>query len=111
MMINRDDTRILKGLMPIRVYYLLLLTAKIYEYVLLGQGSTHNTWISQPGTGLEKRQFSLQVMFPPEGSQPKLAIIFRVQEKRIYNDGKMTWHPHVDIFFQKNAWLGQYVCI
>ena len=72
---------------------------KTYEYVPPGQGSTHNTWISQPGAGPEKRQCSLKVMFRPEGSQPRLAIIFRGQGKRISDDEKMTWHPNVDIFY------------
>ena len=30
-----------------------------YEYVPPKEGSTHNTWISQPGLGLEKRQCTL----------------------------------------------------
>ena len=57
-----------------------------------------NTWISQPGPGLAKRQCSLQVIFRPEGSQPRLAIFFCGQEKRISDDEKMTWHPDVDVF-------------
>ena len=43
-------------------------------------------------------------MFRPEGSQPRLAIIFCGQGKLISNDEKMAWH-------QKNAWLDQYVYI
>ena len=98
---------------------------KTYEFVELGKGHEHNTWISQPGkrfhyiyhllcsiilfstlknseplyfysffdvqfvrqiniippffigSGLEKRQCSLQVMFRPKGKQPPLGIIFR----------------------------------
>ena len=83
---------------------------KTYEFIPKGQGSTHITWISQPGSGLEKRQCSLQVMFRPEGQQPKLAIIFRGQGKRISEDEKSAWHKDVDVFFQPNAWLDQFVC-
>ena len=97
-MINGDDTSLLKESMLIRVHYLLLFTAKTYEYVSPGQGSTNNTWISQPGPGLAKRQCSLQVIFRPEGSQPRLAIFFCGQEKRISDDEKMTWRPDVDVF-------------
>ena len=50
-------------------------------------------------------------MFRPEGSQPRLAIIFRGQGKRISDDEKMAWHPDVDVFFQQNMWLDQYVYI
>ena len=83
---------------------------KTYEYIPKGEGSMHNTWISQPGSGLEKRQCSLQIMFRPEGQQPKLAIIFRGQGKRISEDERSAWHKDVDVFFQQNAWLDQYVC-
>ena len=69
----------------------------------------HNTWISQPGSGLEKCQCSLQVMFRPEGEQPKLAIIFRGQGKHISQDGKSEWHQGVNVYFQPNAWLDQNV--
>ena len=34
---------------------------KTYEYIPKGEGSRHNTWISQPGLGLEKRQCSLRL--------------------------------------------------
>lgn len=49
-------------------------------------------------------------MFRPEGQQPKLAIIFRGQGKRISQDEKSAWHKEVDVFFQPNAWLDQNVC-
>ena len=61
-------------------------------------------WISQPGSGLDKRQCTLQVCFSPEGKQPKLAIIFRGKGKNISEDEKSSWHPDVDIYFQENAW-------
>ncbi|XP_065658758.1 jerky protein homolog-like [Hydra vulgaris] len=83
---------------------------KTYEYVPKGQGATYNTWISQPGSGLEKRQCSLQIMFRPEGEQPKLAIIFRGQGKRISKDEKLAWHKDIHVYFQQNAWLDQNVC-
>ena len=84
---------------------------KTYEYIPKGEGSMHNTWISQPGSGLEKRQCSLQVMFRPEGEQTKLAIIFRGQGKRISQDEKSEWHKGVNVYFQPNAWLDQNVCM
>ena len=49
---------------------------KTYEFVEKGD-KYHNTWISQPGSGLDKRQCTMQLMFRPEGNQPKLGIIFR----------------------------------
>ena len=49
-------------------------------------------------------------MFPPEGEQPKLAIIFRGQGKFISRDEKSEWHKDVNVYFQPNAWLDQNVC-
>ena len=60
-------------------------------------------WISQPGSGLDKRQCTLQVCFSPVGPQPKLGIIFRGKGK-LSQEEKDSWHPMVDIFFQDNAW-------
>ena len=40
-------------------------------------------WVSQPGSGLDKRQCSLQVCFRPSGLQPKIAVIFRGKGKKI----------------------------
>ena len=68
---------------------------KTYEFVEKGE-KYHNTWISQPGSGLDKRQCTLQVMFRPEGNQPKLGIIFR-GKGRVTMDEKLAWHPGVDV--------------
>ena len=61
-------------------------------------------WISQPGSGLDKRQCTLQVCFRPSGPQPKLTIIFRGAGKRITDDEVQAWHPDVDVYFQEKAW-------
>ena len=94
-----------QGPLPFVVY-----GKKTYEYIPKGEGSTHNTCISQPGSGLEKCQCSVLVMLWPEGEQLKLAIIFRGQEKRISQDEKSEWHKGVNVYFQPNAWLDQNVC-
>ena len=49
-------------------------------------------------------------MFRLEGEQPKLAIFFRGQGKRISQDEKSEWHKDVNVYFQPNAWLDQNVC-
>ena len=49
-------------------------------------------------------------MFWPEGEPPKLAIIFRRQGKRIWQDEESEWQKGVNVFFQLNAWLDQNVC-
>ena len=40
-------------------------------------------WVSQPYSGADKRQYSLNVCFRPEGDQPRIVVIFCGQEKRI----------------------------
>ena len=82
---------------------------RTYEYVESGS-KNHDTWIAQPGSGLDKRQCTLQVAFRPEGNQPRLAIIFRGKGKRISQDEKLTWHSGVDVYFQLNAWMDTKVC-
>lgn len=69
---------------------------RTYEYVPPKEGANHNTWISQPGARLEKRQCTLQVLFRPESN-------------RISEDEKLSWHPNVDVFWQDNAWLDQHI--
>ena len=79
---------------------------KTYHKFDEGKSHRHDkVWISQPGSGLDKRQCTLQVCFRPTGVQPKLAIIFRGTGKRLSDDEKMAWHPDVDIYFQENSWV------
>ena len=74
-------------------------------YEVLSENQRYQkVWIHQPGSGLDKRQCTLQVCFRPEGSQPRLAIIFRGTGKRISEYERMSWHPEVDVYFQENAW-------
>jgi len=70
-----------------------------------------NVWVSQPAPGLEKRQCTLQICFRPDGKQPKIAVIFRGQGKRLSKDEKESWHPDVDVYFQNNAWADTEFCV
>ncbi len=63
----------------------------------------HKVWISQPQSGLDKRQCTLQLCLRPTGQQPRLAVIFRGKGKRISEDEKNAWHPDVDVYFQENT--------
>ena len=83
-------------------------STRTYEYVEK-KDKNHNTWISQPGSGLDKRQCSLQILFRPEGKQPKLGIVFR-GKGFISMDEKLAYHQSVDVFFQPNAWVDIHVC-
>ena len=38
-------------------------------------------WIKQPGSGLDKRQATLQLLIRGEGQQPKPVLIFRGKKK------------------------------
>ena len=67
---------------------------------------TGKIWIAQPSSGLDKRQCTLQIVTRAEGEQPRIAIIFRGQGKRIRIslDEKIAWHQNVDVYWQCNAW-------
>ena len=71
----------------------------------------HKVWISQPGSGLDKRQCTLQVCFRPSGEQPRLGVIFRGTGKRISQDEKEAYHPDVDVYYQENAWADTKVSV
>ena len=62
-------------------------------------------WISQPGSGLNKRQCTLHIHFRPTGPHPKLAIIFRGTGKCISDDEVQMRHPNVDVYFHEKAWV------
>ena len=79
---------------------------RIYEHSEKGnpENRTKKVWISQPQSGLDKRQCSLQVCFRPEDTQPRIAIIFKGRGKRISTVERESWDPDVDVLFQKKAW-------
>ena len=85
-------------------------SSKTYEIVENGQGRNHNTWIAQPGSGLDKRQCTLQICVRPVGKQPPIAVIFRGKGKRISEDEKGAWHPDVKVYFQESAWPDGQFC-
>ena len=68
-------------------------------------------WVSQPGSGLDKRQCSLKVCFRPSGFQPRIDVIFRVTGKRISAAEKSSGHPEVDVYFQECAWADTKFCL
>ena len=61
-------------------------------------------WIAQPGSRLDKRKCTLQICFRPNGEQPRIAVIFRGQGKRIAEDGRQVWFDGIYVYFQQNAW-------
>ena len=50
------------------------MSAKSYSYLSTQQ--QEKVWIAQPGSGLEKRQCSLQICLRPVGPQPRLGLYF-----------------------------------
>ena len=78
---------------------------KTYEQILPGDKENRNkkVWVSQPYSGADKRQCSLNVCFRPEGEQPRIAIVFRGQGKRISQLEKQAWDKDVDVYFEKCA--------
>ena len=70
----------------------------------------HKVWVAQPGSGLEKRQCSLQVCFSPVKDRCRIAIIFRGKGK-ISEDERLAYHKGVDVYFQKCAWADKEVSV
>ena len=60
-------------------------------------------WVGIPGSGLDKRQATLQLCTSPEGDL-RAEIIFRGTGKRISKVEKQSYHKSVDVFWQSNAW-------
>ena len=74
-------------------------------YEIIEPGANHQkTWISQPASGLDKRQCTLQVCARGDGTQPKISIILRGKGKRVHQDEIAAYHPDVDAYWQVNAW-------
>ena len=64
-------------------------------------------WVSTPGSGLDKRQCTLQVLVSSEdNSHIRTDIIFRGKQngRFIHPEEKKLYHPDVDVYFQANAW-------
>ena len=79
-------------------------TTSTYEVnVPKGDRRNHHVWVAHPGSGLEKRQYTLQVCIFPE-SKLRIAMIFRVSRKRISSDEIKAYHPNVDVYWQGNTW-------
>ena len=68
------------------------------------KGRNEKCWIACPGSGLDKRQCSLQVCFSPENNQVRTEIIFRGTGKNISQSEKRKYHKSVDVFWQNKAW-------
>ena len=63
-----------------------------------------SVWVRQVGSGLDKRQCTLQLCIRPEGSQIPPAIIFR-GAGNVKQDEKARYDQRVHVYFQKNAWM------
>ena len=66
-----------------------------------------SVWIAQPGSGLEKRQATLQLVIRPEGEQSvKPTIVFRGLGK-ISPKEAQEYDKRVHVLFQKNVWIDE----
>ena len=73
-------------------------------------GST-SVWVAQPGSGLDKRQCTLQLCIRPSDSQPfPPAIIFRAKGK-VKEEKLKSYDPRVHVFWQKNGWMDKEVAL
>jgi hypothetical protein len=79
---------------------------------------TKRVWVKQPGSGLDKRQCTLQLLIRPLGKQPKPVLIFRgaVVPKRACDRRKRElevarYDPDVTVIWQLKAWADTTTCI
>ena len=71
----------------------------------------HKVWISQPGGGLDKRQWTLQACLRPNGDKPRIGVISRGKVKRISATEKAAYYLDVDVFYPENAWADTNACV
>ena len=71
---------------------------------------SHKVWVRNPASGLEKRQYTLELA-SPKGTNISPGIILHGTGKRILQDEIQTYHKSVDIFWQANAWVDTNVCV
>ena len=78
-------------------------TKKTYEQIRpkYKENRNKNVWVSQPAPGC----------FRSESKQPRISVIFRGLGKRISAVEKASWHPDVNVYFQKNAWADTEFCV
>ena len=77
------------------------------------RGTTYDTlgakqvWVSQPSSGLDKRQATLQLCIRADGEQNvEPALIFR-GKGRVAMAEKGKYDKRVDVYFQQNAWMDE----
>ena len=64
-------------------------------------------WVSQPASGLEKRQTTLQLYIRASGEQTiKPAIVFR-EKRNITSDELAKYDKRVDVYFQDKGWMNR----
>lgn len=71
-------------------------------------------WVKQLGSGLDKRQCTLQLCIRAEGEQPKPCLIFRGQPHKRTKDQKEEakgYDSDVYVLWQKSAWADGATCL
>jgi hypothetical protein len=75
-------------------------------------------WIKQPGSGLDKRQATLQCLIRPLGKQPKPTLLFRGNpvlkrevDKRARAKEEEGYDKDVIVLWQAKAWADNVTCV
>ena len=74
------------------------------------QKKDHKVWVSQPGSGLDKRLL-IQSLFSPWRKYCESCIIFRGTGKQISEEEKLAYPNAVDVYQQKSAWTDTQVSV
>ena len=75
---------------------------------------TKRVWVKQMGSGLDKRQATLQLLIRGQGEQPKPCLIFRGKPGRgskARQEEVKLYDSDVTVIWQKKAWADTDVCV
>ena len=79
---------------------------------------TQRVWIKQPGSGLDKRQATLQLLIRGEGQQPKPVLIFRGKKKPSRHCDQQArateaanYDKDVEVLWQPKSWADIETCV
>jgi hypothetical protein len=79
---------------------------------------TKRVWIKQPGSGLDKRQATLQLLIRPYGKQPRPTLLFRgrakpqgAKRRAKRREEEKEYDDDVDAIWQAKAWANTEACV
>ena len=73
-------------------------------YQEIQKNHRENICISQPGSSINKKRYTVQILTRAEGEPSRIPVIFRITDKSIREDKKVSCLPDVDVYWQSYMW-------